>query len=188
MASLPKRQDRYGISPFREEYVRQVFFLSLLGATDAQIALAFDVSINTIDNWKRTKTDFLKALKDGKIEADAKVASSLYQSAIGYSHEDCVILTNRKKLFDDKGKVIEEFTEPLIVKTVKHYPPNVKAAIKWLSARQPAIWGDKVEVKGKLEVSHKLDLSEFSNEELIVLNRLGLKQGKNIEDASFEEM
>jgi hypothetical protein len=180
---LPKRKDTMQ-HPYRVEYVRQVFFLSLLGATDVQIAQVFDVSATTIDNWKKTKPEFLRAIKEGKLEADSKVVLSLYQSAIGYSHEDEVILSNRVKKFDDKGRVIEEHTEPIRVRTTKRYPPNVKAAIKWLSARQPALWGDKKEIRGKLEISHKLDLSGFSDEELHVLNRLGVS---NVEDVPFEE-
>jgi hypothetical protein len=135
-----------------------------------------------VDYWKKTKPEFKQAMDKGKMIADAKVSHSLYLAAIGYSHPDTVILTNRVKKFNEKGKVIKEWTEPLIVPTTKCYPPNVQAAIKWLSARQPAVWGNKIEVKGKFSVQHNLDLSQFNNEELETLVKFGI-----VEDVNYEQ-
>lgn len=184
VATLPRRTDRYGVSPFKEEYVRQVFFLCLLGATDMMIAEAFDVSINTIDNWKRSKDEFLRAMKEGKIEADAKMAASLYKAGVGYEYEEQTVIANRIKRYGADGKVIEEVTEPLVVGVKKVAQPNVKAAIKWLSARQPGVWGDKVKVQGKLEIAHSIDLKSLSTDELMVLKKLG---GNVPVDTEFEE-
>ncbi len=172
---------------FNSDFVRQVYYLALLGATDKQIAVVFGVAVSSVENWKRDNPEFLEALQKGKLKADAKVAHSLFQSALGYSHSDTVILTNRKKEYDGKtGKVIKEWTEPLIVDTTKHYPPNVTAAIRWLSSRQPDIWADKskLSIHGNLTVNHEIDLTDFSEKELKVLSKLGMPI---VEDVSYEE-
>ena len=177
---LPKKT----VSGWREDYIREVFFLTLMGATDVQIAQTFGVSVEALDKWKRSKPEFLRAMKAGKTEADAKVVHSLYLAAIGYSHPDQVVIANKVRKYDEKGRVIEERTEPLIVNTIKNYPPNVTAAVKWLQARQPDVWGNKLRVEGKVDHSHKLDLSSFSEEELEVIKKLGTNQ--DIEDADYE--
>lgn len=175
-------------SKWREDYIRQVFFMSLLGATDVQIAQTFGVGVSTLEGWKRTKPEFLESMKRGKMQADAKVVHSLYLAAIGYSHPDQVVLSNKIKKFDEKGRVISEYTEPLIVKTIKSYPPNVNAAIKWLQARQPDVWGKKLKLEGTVEHNHKLDLSGFTEQELEVLKKLNRKSTGEIEDIGYEDV
>jgi hypothetical protein len=178
-AYLPVRQKKTKQEiVFREEYVRLAFFFALLGTTDVQLAQVFDVSVSTIDHWKRTNPAFLKSLKEGKIMADARVANSLFQAATGYTCPETVVLTNRVKKFDDEGKVIEEYTEPLLVNIQKHYPPNVTAALRWLSARQPQTWAEKLEVSGRLSVNHQLDLTDFSTEDLMILDKLSKKRNE----------
>jgi hypothetical protein len=188
---FPEPEDLYQVAKYdkkwKDIYTRQVYFLTLLGATDTQLAQVFNVSQTALDSWKEKKPEFLEAIQKGKMIADAKVAHSLYLAAIGYSHEDEVILTNRVKERDAKtGRVVREFTEPLRVKTIKNYPPNVTAAIKWLQSRQPERWGHKVQVDGTINHRHQLDLTKFSTEELRVLSKLGV-QGQEIEDADFTE-
>ena len=116
---------------FKPEYIEQAFKLCLLGASDVQLADFFDVSVATINNWKNNYPKFLDALKEGKDEADARVAQSLYHRALGYSHKE-------DKIFNNNG------TE-MIVETIKHYPPDTTACIFWLKNRQKAQWRDKVE-------------------------------------------
>lgn len=61
--------------------------LCKLGATDADLAAAFEVSIPTIDTWKAKHPDFLGSLKAGKAEADERVKRSLYARANGFHYE-----------------------------------------------------------------------------------------------------
>ena len=75
-------------SKFRQEYVEQAFKLCLLGATDAELGRFFDVDERTINNWKESHPEFLQSLKDGKEQADARVAQSLYRKALGWEHEE----------------------------------------------------------------------------------------------------
>lgn len=172
---------------WRDEYVRYIFYFSLLGVTDVQIAQFFGVSVKTIEYWKRKKPEFMEAMRMGKLQADGKVVNSLFLAAVGYSHDDEVILPNRVKEYDEEGKIRREYTKALRIKTKKHYPPNVTAALKWLQARQPDVWGKRIRIEGHVDHNHKIDLSKFSEQELEVLKKLnGLND--NVQDTDFEEV
>ena len=117
---------------YRSEYSKLAFELCLLGYTDDMLAEVFRVAPSTVSKWKTTHAEFSEALRGGKVIADAHVANALYQRALGYEHEE-------EWIGQYKG-------EPVIVKTVKHYPPDVGAASLWLRNRQPERWRDKVEL------------------------------------------
>lgn len=167
---------------YKPEYARQVYFLTLLGLTVEQVGQVLDVKRDTVVSWRSKHPEFNRAFVEGKIAADSRVANGLFLAAIGYSHPDQVVLTNRQRKYDKNGKVVREWTEPLIVPVTKHYPPNVTAAIKWLSVRQPGIWSEKIRIDGNFQVNHKLDLTDFTTEELEMLSKLGVaKQGRILE-------
>ncbi|HEY1120195.1 MAG TPA: hypothetical protein VGE67_01285, partial [Haloferula sp.] len=88
------------------------------------------MNVDTIHTWKKTHAEFSDSLKAGKAVADADVADRLYQRAVGYSHPE--------------DKVMQNNGVPLVVPTVKHYPPDVVACIFWLKNRRPDLWRDKV--------------------------------------------
>jgi len=96
------------------------------------MASFFGVSEVTFNAWKKENPGFLKSLKEGKGYADANVASRLYQRAMGYEHPE-------DKIFNDDGT-------PLIVPTIKHYPPDTTAAIFWLKNRRKEQWRDRQDV------------------------------------------
>jgi len=121
----PGRPSRY-----REEFAEQARKLCRLGATDKELAEFFGVNVDTIHTWKKTHAEFSDSLKAGKAVADADVADRLYQRAVGYSHPE--------------DKIMQNNGVPLIVPTVKHYPPDVVACIFWLKNRRPGLWRDKV--------------------------------------------
>jgi hypothetical protein len=122
---------------YKPKYVKQAKKLCLLGATDAEIADFFEVNVATIYRWKNTHDEFCEALKAGKEVADDRVERSLYQRALGYTHEE-------DKIFNNNG-------EALIVPTRKHYPPDTAAAIFWLKNRRSGDWREKVEHEGQFE-------------------------------------
>lgn len=134
-------------SSYNKKYDRIAYQMCLLGATDKQIADAFGVTEQTVNNWKKDEkgnpTSFFESLKKGKVQADAIVADSLYQRAIGYSHPE-------DKIFNNDG-------EPLIVPTIRHYPPDTTAIIFWLKNRQPALWRDRQEIEAT--VSTGIDIN-----------------------------
>ena len=100
--------------------------MCLLGATDKHLADCFEVSEQTINNWKGKHKEFYLALKEGKMYSDAMVAKALYNRALGQTIKE--VKTN------DDGSVSE---------TIKEIPPDPTSMIFWLKNRQPELWRDK---------------------------------------------
>lgn len=159
----------------------RAYELCLLGLKDAELAVAFGVSIYTIDKWKQTHPEFREAILRGKEQADAKVAEALYHKALGYSHKAVDI------------RIVEG--EIVKVPYTKIYPPDTTACIFWLKNRQRQAWTDvkRHDHTGTIGVAHsvtrRLDLSDFSEEELALAEKLAgkmLPEG-DIEDAEYEE-
>jgi len=98
----------------------------LLGATNEELGKMFDVSLKTIEHWLNVDPIFLGAVKEGREEADANVARSLYQRACGASHPETHVSSYQ-------GDVT-------LTPLTRHYPPDTGAAINWLSNRQRAKW------------------------------------------------
>lgn len=125
-------------SKYRPEFAEQARKLGMLGLTDKELAVFFEVSESTIYVWKNDYPEFSEALKDSKALADAEVAAKLFRRATGYEHPE-----------DDIRTVTlpgpHAGSEVVITPTIKHYPPDTTAAIFWLKNRQPALWRARVE-------------------------------------------
>lgn len=139
----PKKNGRP--TAYKAAYAKQAYRLCLLGATDSDLAKFFEVSVPTIDTWKKEHPRFLGSMQDGKETADANVAHSLYKRALGYSHEAVKILTVANG--NNQGSTVET------VPYTEHYPPDTAAASLWLRNRQPKRWRDKVEVEHSADES-----------------------------------
>lgn len=116
---------------YREEYVQQAEKLCKLGATDAQLADFFEVSVSTINLWKLEHPEFSESVKVPKEQADERVEQSLYRRAMGYEHDEVDI------------RVIEGQVVQTPIR--KFYPPDSTAMIFWLKNRKPDAWRDKTE-------------------------------------------
>lgn len=146
-------------SAYKPEYIPQARMLCKLGAIDKDLAEFFGVSEQTINAWKNKYPEFLDALKEAKDEADSKVEKSLYKRALGYKHKE-------DKIFNNNGS-------PLVVPTIKQYPPDVTACIFWLKNRKPEEWRDRQEIEHSGTI--KPDLSNLSLEEKKALANIGRK-------------
>jgi hypothetical protein len=143
---------------------KQAYQLALLGATDREIAKVLDVDQTTIDDWKRSRPEFAKALSEGKEAADAKVAEALFKRATGFYSDEVMVSFH-------KGEVI---TVPF----KKYYPPDTIAATKWLALRRRENWADVTKIEStqtNINIT-KIDLTGFTAEELRALRKAGLKQ------------
>lgn len=125
---------------YKPEYVEQVAKLCALGATDKDIADFFGVDESNLNEWKNKFPEFRESIKTAKYDHDHKVERSLLERATGYSHPE-------DKIFNNNG-------EPLVVPTVRHYPPDPTSMIFWLKNRQPKRWRDKQEVQHTGHVAH----------------------------------
>lgn len=124
-------------SKYKDEYAEQSRKLYLLGLTDEEVASFFDVALSTLHLWKREHPAFSEANAQGKVVADAQVAASLFERACGYSHPEDDIRTIT--LPGGQG------SEIVITPTIRHYPPDTTAALKWLFNRQPERWRERRE-------------------------------------------
>lgn len=119
---------------YSEEMVEKAKKLSLIGATDLEIADILGINPLTLYRWRNTHPEFCKALKTGKDEADERVKRRLYDRALGYTTTE----QNIVKIRDEFGHEKIE-----IVTIEKHYPPDPTSLIFWLKNRQPNEWRDK---------------------------------------------
>lgn len=122
--------------------------LCLLGATDVDLAKHFEVSLNTITNWKKKHIAFRMAIKEGKFVADSQVAASLFQRAIGYSMKETDVRVIKGEL------VVTEIT--------KNFPPDTLACMFILQNRNKELWRNKQE----FEHSGAIKTSDLSDEQL----------------------
>lgn len=189
--SLPKskRKSKHGAkSKCTDEVIEQAYRLCLLGLTNKELAVAFNVDKTTISYWYKNKPKFKQALDKGRTFADAEVAEALKKRATGFSHPATKIMKKKVKEYDEDGNVIRQYDEPMRVPYMKHYPPNVKAAIKWLGVRNREEWGESYKVEHKHAHMHVggmnihtimeevSDTEKFSDEELKALAKLGLNE------------
>lgn len=119
---------------YKPEFAEQAAKLCALGATDAQLADFFEVSVSTINLWKVQHPEFSESIKVPKDEADLRVEQSLYRRAMGYEHDEVDIRVVG-------GEVVQT---PIR----KYYPPDSTALIFWLKNRKPKDWRDKIEHSG----------------------------------------
>ena len=144
MTTTKKKYEHAGQpTKYKTSYNKLAFRHCLLGATDKELALLFEVSEATLNNWKHDFPKFLESVKDGKDIADAKVAEAMYKRALGYHHKE-------DKIFCDKGVIV-------VQPTTKHYPPDGPTCLNWLKNRQPEKFRDKVEneLTGDLTINIK---------------------------------
>lgn len=116
------------------EVIEQVRKLCQLGSTEAELAFFFEVSLQTIRNWRATNSDFATAMALGKQHSDARVERSLFARAVGFEHP-----------------AVKVFLDPRTGRTVEHhytevYPPDTRACEFWLKNRLPDLWKDKFEM------------------------------------------
>lgn len=174
---------------FRKEHVERAYKLCLLGLTDKDLAEAFGVKENTIYSWTYKHEAFAQALRKGRQEADANVAKSLYQRAVGYSYEDTQIFKRRVTEYNEEGKPVTSYDEFVPVPVIKHLPPDTKAAVKWLANRQRSRWqennnGGTFTLNHNHNVTHThevlllqeqiQDPTQFTDQELELVAKLGM--------------
>ncbi|WP_027406174.1 helix-turn-helix domain-containing protein [Anaerovibrio sp. RM50] len=103
--------------------------LAIKGATDKEIADAFEISERTLNRWKKQNPSLKEKIDEGKEAADANVERSLYNRATGYSCTESEIIQEMDKDGAPKPAKIRKFT--------RVYPPDVLACMYWLNNRKP---------------------------------------------------
>lgn len=137
-------------SKFKDVDLNKVMRLSVAALTDEQMAIALDIAVSTLYEWKNKYPEFSEALKKGKESADRRVEHSLFERATGYEHPEI-------KYFAHEGIVTDERI------VTKHYPPDTTAAIFWLKNRKPDEWRDAK------DYNHHIEKTPFNDEDLAAL-------------------
>jgi len=115
-------------SLFQQQFAEQAYRLCLAGATNDDLAEAFDVTRRTVDRWLQAHPAFTEAVRAGRLIADGEVAHNLYRRAVGYTYETT--------------KVLLSGGAPVSVSQTVHRPPDVRACIFWLRNRRPQQWAE----------------------------------------------
>src|SRR5229473_2797014 len=129
---------------YRPELATLARKLALLGATESEMADALNITVSTLSNWVQKYSEFSRAIKSGKLQADAEVAERLFSRATGHSHEAV-------KIFMPAGA-----EAPVYAPFTAHYPPDTKAALAWLSRRQPGLWRERQQVDVTATVAQQI--------------------------------
>jgi hypothetical protein len=117
---------------FLPDHLDQVRAIAMRGVSEKEMCDIFDIHPRMIKLWKKQYPLFQDALAEGYTDADAAVLSALYQSAVGYTHDE-------EKIFQWDGDIIR-------ADTTKHYKPDIAAIKLWLTNRQREHWKDRQQV------------------------------------------
>ena len=148
MKQLPRRGRP---TSFKPEYTEQVERLCKLGTTDRDLCLFFNVSPQTVENWKKTYPEFFLALMKGKQEADMNVAEATYKNATGYDYyEEQAIKLRETSYMDGKVSRVREHVQVVMVK--RHRPADTTAQIFWSKNRRPDQWRDVKKIDSEPEM------------------------------------
>lgn len=178
LEAAPNEDD---INPkFKTQRDDRVYNFCLLGASNADLCKMLNISDTTFHRYRRTKPEFARAIRLGKEHADARVAKSLFNRAVGYTHKETKIATHMGTITDR-----EDFD--------KHYPPDVAAIKMWLINRDPDRWRDltSTELTGKngqplATINGNVDLTKMSNIEKASRLVSVLNKAVNKEDNDHE--
>lgn len=121
---------------YKQEYCEQAEKLCKKGFIDYEIADFFNVSVSTLNTWKKVYPDFLSSIKEAKAHSDDKVVNALYNRAMGYQTVEV------KQEDGDQGSKTTTITKQL--------SGDVGAMCFWLKNRQPAQWREKSQVEHSL--------------------------------------
>jgi hypothetical protein len=119
---------------YRPEFVEQAERLCRLGATDVDLAEYFDVTKQTIYNWKERFPEFRAAIRLGKFEADMLVTESLYNKALAGDTTACIYWTKNRRpdLWRDKQDVEHSGNVALDVRAIRE---KVESRVNGIASR-----------------------------------------------------
>jgi hypothetical protein len=145
---------------------------ALLGMDGPGIAHALEITFDTFNRFMKDFPAFRRAVNEGKANADAHMAASLYKRGMGLTTKE--VRTHQ----DAEGQVSETVT-------MKEAAPDTTAAIFWLKNRQRAYWRDvsdknvNINEPVRLDDPRVIDVTDWTEEEREELERkLDEQEGK----------
>jgi hypothetical protein len=120
---------REGAVEYKPEFCDQALKLCDYGATNADLADHFGVTISVISTWQSQHPEFAEACRLGKSRVDARVQQAFYNQAVGYSR---VV----EKVRQHKGELV-------LVRHTEQVPSHSSTAKTWLYNRCGTDWNDE---------------------------------------------
>ena len=120
---------------YKEEYANQVYKLCLLGMIDIEIADFFNVSEDTIYEWKKKYPEFSESIRAGKDIADIDVVESTYKSTQDRQIPTEQAFKKKRVYWDANGNRCEE-EEIEIIEVMQAVPANAQIQQFWLRNRR----------------------------------------------------
>lgn len=127
------------------------------GLIDKDIAKQMGVSYSTLREWRDKYPALSAALKKNKEIADRNVESSLYERALGGTHEVKKNIKVKCTYYDEQGRKCEKEEIKTVLDEV-YTPGDTTAQIFWLKNRKPEMWKDKQIVEAEVGVMKLEDL------------------------------
>jgi hypothetical protein len=112
----------------------QIKKLCEFGATDAEIASFFDISVQVLGQWRIKNEIVANALKIGKVGSDQRVERSLFDRAVGCERPAVKVFFNPRT-----GQVVEHHY-------MERYPPDPLCMTFWLKNRKPETWRERYDL------------------------------------------
>lgn len=145
----------------KEENLAKIEQWASEGLTDLELAYKMGIVRTTLAEWKVKVPLISDTIKKGKEKVDRKVEQTLLERAMGgYKIKETKKIIRRLPNGEQDVKIEE---------VEKEIPADITAIIFWLKNRMPKEWRDKqnIEVEGNVETNTKVDLSNFTKEELL---------------------
>jgi hypothetical protein len=159
-----------GVLKFRNDFSRQVYYLTRLGARMSDVAEFFGVMPATVHAWGESNEDFQRAVREGSTMFGMKVAETLGQRALGYDYTE----TETAEHMDRNGHI-----RTLTKVTHKHMPPDVTAIIFYLKNRHRDQWADvnrvEVDTHMTVDVVERMDLTVLTAAEREMVKSIAIK-------------
>jgi len=131
---------------YESHYADLAFWMAQAGLTDKQMADEFNVTEQTVNNWKTAHPEFFESLKRGKETPDDEVEAALLRKARGFAYTEA-------------GKQRTSL-------------PDTVACIFWLKNRRPALWRDKHEVAAVVDLSVRGDPVDIDPADIATIERV----------------
>jgi hypothetical protein len=155
---------------FKNDFMRQVYYLARLGARLDDIAEFFGVNPRTVDLWKAKNADFNEAWHEGHWVFGMKVGETLGQKALGYNYTE----TEYSQHVDREGNIRD-----LKKVTHKHMPPSDVAIIFYLKNRHRDLWMDvnrtEIDTRMQVDIVKKLDMTSLNEDERKMIKSIAIK-------------
>jgi len=146
--NTPHRPTRGPVSKYDpENFPREAKFLAARGATQAEIAECFGISYRQFKVWLTQYPELYQAVQEGNDAFTPRVERALAERAIGYDYTW------------EEEEINPVTGQPRTVIKRKHFPPDTKAGIFWLTNRMPDKW--------RRVQKHEVEVKRRSSDEIL---------------------